>query len=399
MAGKYGSPHGFLLVDGYNLLAAKLASLRMKIIALQTPSHGIGDADEEHSPTGICRAEIVQEGGFWSTAALNIHAAMEGKIAAHTPQAVPRIVCLGFAEQIVGRQFSGFVGAFQGEYEVVAEGGDLQKANVTYLVTGKHEPGQIVQESGAQIEILTASAETPTTVTTAKPHRLANGQTCRIAGNSQATLNADNIATVVTPTTFTVPVDLSVAGAGAGGTVIQYNSADWDTEDQSVDWTVCPLNRAITILTSSAASPTVITTDVPHGLTNGQLVLIAGHSEGDANGEHVATVTSTTTFTIPVDLIAGGGTGGTLVQANTLAGAAGYQQVTEYADFDGVIGKLRDSPDDAAYGDLIVFTNVTSAPAKERKLSVIGTVDRYLAYNGDVTGAGNIIVFSGCSRL
>lgn len=398
MAGKYGSPHGFLLVDGYNLLAAKLAGLRSKITALQTPTHGIGDGWEENSPIGVSKAEITQEGAFWNTAALNIHAAMVGKVPAHTPQAAVRIVCLGFAEQIIGRPFSGFVGAFQGEYEVVAESGNLQKANATYVVTGKHEPGQIVQESGAQIKILTASQASPTVVTTAVPHRLANGQTCRIAGNSQATLNADNIATVVSTTTFTVPVDLSIVGAGTGGTVIQYNSADWDTEELSADWTEDARNRAIGITSSSVANPSVITTDVPHGLTDQQTVLIAGHSGSTPaiDGEEVATVVSATTFTIAVNVTVGG-TGGTIVQANTLAGAAGYQQVTEYAGFAGVIGKIRDSPDDAAYADLISFANVTSAPAKERA-TIAGTIDRFTAFKGDVTGAGNIVVFCGLSR-
>ena len=38
------------------------------------------------------------------------------------------------------------------------------------------------------------------------------------------------------------------------------------------------------------------------------------------------------------------------------------------------------------------------APAKERA-TVAGTVDRYLSFDGDVTGSGSITVFCGCARL
>ena len=137
---------------------------------------------------------------------------------------------------------------------------------------------------------------------------------------------------------------------------------------------------------------------MPHGLTNGQAVLIAGHSGStpDINGEQVATVVSTTTFTIAVNVTVGG-TGGTVVQANSLAGGVGYQQVTALSGFSGFVGTVRDSADDMTYGDLVAFANVTSAPSAER-VTVAGTVERYLAFEGDVTGSGTISVFCGFSR-
>lgn len=69
----------------------------------------------------------------------------------------------------------------------------------------------------------------------------------------------------------------------------------------------------VTITSSSIASPTVITTSAPHGLTSGQTVLIAGHTSvtPEIDGEHVATVTGASTFTIPVNVTADG-VGGTV---------------------------------------------------------------------------------------
>jgi len=71
-------------------------------------------------------------------------------------------------------------------------------------------------------------------------------------------------------------------------------------------------NTAIT--SSSVANPSVITTTTAHGLTTGNKVYIVGHtgSTPDINSTvYVATVTGTTTFTIPVNVTVGG-TGGTL---------------------------------------------------------------------------------------
>lgn len=72
---------------------------------------------------------------------------------------------------------------------------------------------------------------------------------------------------------------------------------------------------AVTITSSSVAKPTVITTATAHGLTTGDVVTIAGHSGStpSINGEHTVTVTSTTQFTIPVNVTTGG-TGGTVTK-------------------------------------------------------------------------------------
>ncbi|KKK88022.1 hypothetical protein LCGC14_2747390 [marine sediment metagenome] len=76
------------------------------------------------------------------------------------------------------------------------------------------------------IDIVTSSTADPTVVTTKKTHGYRNGQVVVITGHSgsddDATMNqADGHAvTVISTTTFSVPVDLSGgAGGGTGGTV------------------------------------------------------------------------------------------------------------------------------------------------------------------------------------
>lgn len=66
------------------------------------------------------------------------------------------------------------------------------------------------------------------------------------------------------------------------------------------------------ISTNSIASPTVVTTTAPHNLINGRRVLISGNTGSfpSINGSFSVTVTSPTTFTIPV-AVKISGTGGT----------------------------------------------------------------------------------------
>jgi hypothetical protein len=154
----------------------------------------------------------------------------------------------------------------------------------------------------------------------------------------------------------------------------------------------------IPITSNSIANPTVVTTTVPHGLTSGDIVYIAGvaSSSPTINGQRTVTVTSTTTFTVPVNVTVGG-TGGTLVRANSANGGVGYLAVSACSGFTNFVGKIRDSADDSVYADLITFTDNVSDPFAER-LTVSGTVDRYLCFDGNVTGAGSITLLVGFAR-
>lgn len=154
MAGRYGSASGIFLVDGYNILAGKVQSLNAKIINETEPTHGIGDSWNEHSPTGMQAAELVQEGAFFDTAAGSSHAAL-GTISAD-PQGALRVVCVGFGGQTIGQPFMGFEGDIQESYEVLAKVGALTRANATHKVSGKADSGVILHALTAE----TADANT-----------------------------------------------------------------------------------------------------------------------------------------------------------------------------------------------------------------------------------------------
>lgn len=110
------------------------------------------------------------------------------------------------------------------------------------------------------------------------------------------------------------------------------------------------------IVSSSVASPTVVTTRLPHGLTSGDQVTIAGHtSTPTINGAgRTVTVTSPTTFTVAVNVTVGGSAGGTFTgdtlvaiaeQTNVDPGGMSRNKVPTSTHNDGseshVLGILR----------------------------------------------------------
>jgi hypothetical protein len=143
-AGKFGPGSGILLLDGYNVLSNKVTSLSEKSISELTDTTGIGDTAYETAPVGKVTMEVVQEGAFFDTTALYSHAAFSGSVPT-SPQASVRIMCVGFAGQTIGYPFVGCEGSYSDSYEVVAELGNLQKANVSYAMTGTRSAGLILQ--------------------------------------------------------------------------------------------------------------------------------------------------------------------------------------------------------------------------------------------------------------
>lgn len=327
MAGKYGSPSAFFFVAGYNWLGAKLQSLMLKIESLTNQTDGLGDNHEAHTPVGKKRLTLSQAGGFWDTGTSNVHAAMAAGVPT-TPQATPRISCVGCMGATVGAVFYGVQAGFTTAYELILGNSQLTKANVTHLLAGDIEVGQVVQPLATQ-------------------------------------------------------------------------TGDWNTESGSADFALDPSQRTVPITSNSEAAASVVETPVAHGLATGHVVLISDvvGSSPDINGEQTVTVIDDTHFSVPVDTSAGdAGAGGSFVRCNSLNGAAGYQQVLALTGFTGYVGKLRDSADDTTFADLVTFADVTAAPDAQR-VAVAGTVDRYVAHDGNVTGSGSLQAFSGIARL
>lgn len=322
MAGKHGSSElAVFLVDGYDVLSAKLQGLSWTFHAMTERADGLGDTWQKNTPTGLSTATFTQTGAFFDDTLNSIHDAFK----AFTD--VLRVLTWALAGNTIGKAFGGIQGTYGSTYSVLGKVGNLTKANVTYTVSGQIDRGVILQN-----------------------------QTARTAS---------------------------------------YNTK---TDGASVDFTLDTSQRNIAIASNSLANPTIVTTSVPHGLTTGQVVLISGvaTSSPTINGSQTVTVLSPTTFSVPVNVTVAG-TGGSFVLASTVNGGVGYQAVSAFSGFTGVVGKIRHSADDITYADLITFTNVTTAPTAER-LTVAGTVNRYLSVSGTVTGTGSITPFVGFTR-
>lgn len=322
---KRGSQSAFLFVDGYDFLAPSTQGFSHKIESLTERTDGMTDAPEIHTPVGMTRILLSQQGAFFDTAARSSHEAISGSLPS-TPAATHRATCCGFNGHDIGAMFYGLEGDLTNVYEVLGALKGLTKVNAEHKISGACSKGHILQP----------------------------------------------VAT---------------------------KSADWDTESTSLDYASVP-QRVIPITSNSQADPTVVTCPVPHGLTTGDVIVISGvvGSDPDINGEQTVTVIDELTFSVAVDTSAGSaGTGGSFVRANSANGGVSFLQVFEFDGLDDVVVKVRDSADDITYADLVTHATVTTAPVVERK-TVAGTIDRYLAVDGDVTGTGSVRLWVGFAR-
>lgn len=333
MAGKYGSADAMFLMDGYNLLAAKVKTLALKIRSLVEMTDGLGDGSEANTPVGMQSAQLTQGGALFDTTQNSIHDAMAAKLGT-TPQATVRTAVVGIMGNTLGAVAYGLQGVFAVAYEVVLNLGKLTKANAEYVQAGLVERGAIIQ---------------PLTV----------------------------------------------------------QAADWTTAATPFDHATDLSQYAIPVTAISKANPGVVTTPVPHGLISGQRVMLSGTSlTGPAvNGDVIATVLTSLTFSIGIDTSgsSGAGTGGSFVLCSTVNGGAGYQQVTAFsgAGGTGYVGTLRHSADNITYADLVVFAAVpVASPQNGQRVAVAPntTVHRYIIHVGDIQDTGSVTVASMFAR-
>ncbi|MBI4498042.1 MAG: hypothetical protein HY689_09110 [Chloroflexi bacterium] len=149
----------------------------------------------------------------------------------------------------------------------------------------------------AAVGITSSSVATETVITTSAAHNLATGDYVAITGHTGSTpaISGRYQVTVLTATTFTIPVDVTVGGTG--GTVQRY-----------------------TWITAAA-----------HGLTTGDSVNISGsNSTPTINGTYTVTVKDVNTFTVDV-LVTTAGTAGTVAETGGGSSITHYRHVTEAA--------------------------------------------------------------------
>lgn len=112
----------------------------------------------------------------------------------------------------------------------------------------------------------------------------------------------------------------------AGGQ-LNIDVPDWLNLVEASDWR---WQKSVAILSSTIASPTVVTCATAHGMTTGAQIQISGHSvviadpqnpPPNINGFHTVTVIDATSFTVPVAMTVAG-TGGSIVAGIRAATAA-----------------------------------------------------------------------------
>src|SRR3972149_3717816 len=122
-----GSQFSVLLVDGYNLAASLTEAVLMSKESLTQQTNPFGVATESHTPIGIVKGMLTVGGGFFDAATDALHSAIG------TVVGISRIVCAAIEENVIGRHFMGFEGAYSQKYEVMDTKDGLTKADVSYL--------------------------------------------------------------------------------------------------------------------------------------------------------------------------------------------------------------------------------------------------------------------------
>lgn len=233
---KYSSKDvGFFQCGGRDI-AGFVTSVSPKISAPNEQTTVLGVEWQLHEATGLKSYELSQA-GFFDDAAHGVNVALRGQ------QGLAHILSLSLAGNVIGRTFLGFEGPLQSDYDPVVSINALHKANVTYRGSGQVDEGEILQHKTAQsgdwdteatpvdggaqddaVDILTSSQANPSVITTDGAHGLVTGDTVEIAGHTGSTpdINGVHAVTVTGEDTFTIAVNVTVAGAD--GTVTRMSS-------------------------------------------------------------------------------------------------------------------------------------------------------------------------------
>lgn len=239
---KYGQGQFTLfLVAGYNLLSSLTEPVGLGKENITQQTNPFGASGEEHTPVGLYKGILTVGGGFYDPVTDALHSAL-GAVTG-----IARIICAGVEGNIIGQRFVGYEGPYSQKYEVMDFRDGLTKANATYIVSGDVDEGVIIQDLTAvtadkvpptadtpvdytldrnnrAVNITSNSIANPTVVTTPTPHGLTTGDIVLISGVtlSSPTINGSRTVTVLTANTFSVAVNVTVAGVG--GSFVRVNS-------------------------------------------------------------------------------------------------------------------------------------------------------------------------------
>ncbi|MDP2675702.1 MAG: hypothetical protein Q8Q00_12495 [Dehalococcoidia bacterium] len=182
------------------------------------------------------------------------------------------------------------------------------------------------------INIVSSSVANPTTITTATPHGLATGDLVSIVGHAGSTpaINDVGIVTVTGANTFTIPVD--VTGAGAGGTVSPTLEVDIvvdeiDPSNRMLAWTFnLNYDQAVVKIVGVDGVPNA------NSAAENRRMMIASEPDSGANGGFVELGAENPSSTVP-------DTNGQLVEVISDFGTLGA--VTTHEKGEGVLLRVQ----------------------------------------------------------
>jgi hypothetical protein len=253
MAKYAGVQFGVLLMDGYNIAPSLSDAVSMEKESVTQETNPFGATNITSTPVNIEKGALNIGGGFFdatTNALLGVASAI---------REIPRIVVAAIEDNIIGRHFMGFAGPIDTKYVLKDTKDQLTMANLTMLVSGQIDEGTIIQNlatftaswdtktGGANApdapvdyttnifntakDIASNSVANPTVITMKTwngnpiPHNLTTGQKVLFTNsNSTPSLNGVQTVTVISPTTFSVPVNVTIGGTTGTFVVVNTNN-------------------------------------------------------------------------------------------------------------------------------------------------------------------------------
>ena len=224
---KYSSADvGFYLVGGYDVLGYQ-TTITVKKEKLTEETHVLGDAWIEHDVVKLQKAQIAQDGFYDDVSDGNNDALLANVGTAN-------VLCLGGEGNTIGKQFIGFAGALQADYERIVSRGAFHKAKAMHEGVGAVEEAVVLHTHSTETA---ASGNTEST-----PHdngaSSANGgsgylqvSALTLGGYTSVTVkvrhSTDNV-TYADLITFTVVTAAKIAERKAvAGTINRYTASSW----------------------------------------------------------------------------------------------------------------------------------------------------------------------------
>lgn len=224
---KYGPASSFLLVGGRDI-SGEVFNLTESIEQDMEQTNGLGTTWEEHKPFGLAKLMLEAGGGFYEDAVGKLNESLQGL---GTTQ---QLVAYGMSGSVVNSECTIVDGAFAATFKRAMTRGGLTQAEGSYVMSGRpyravvlhgrnaetSDPGNTRSTPQNQLNaprlesrIITANSLANPTVVTSAAHGLITGDVVSITGsNSTPTIDGVRTVTVTGVNTFTVAVNVTVAG-------------------------------------------------------------------------------------------------------------------------------------------------------------------------------------------